>query len=377
MGSVFKRRGAKRGSPWLFKYRGADGKWHTETGFVDREATETKMRAKEKQQSRILMGIHDPTDEHLAAPLVDHVDRYAKFLEGKEDTAGQVRQIKNRIKHIAKECGFNILADIDGVKVSEHLKARRDAGEITGRTSNAYLQAIKGFCDWLVDHRRMPHNPLKTLKAVRINDDDVRDRRAATDDEVVKLLAAARSGAGTMRLTGELRYWLYRVVLATGFRAHEASTLSTSSFCLSGAEPVVVLEQSAEKARRGVRQPIRPEEAREFAEWLATMPDDRPLWPGAWWKRAADLLAFDLEKAEVPVVVGGEHLDFHALRHTFVTKLVRAGVRPKEVQILARHRDIRLTMDFYTHLPVGDLYAALEAAHQGSHHIAHQASDRL
>jgi len=42
--------------------------------------------------------------------------------------------------------------------------------------------------------------------------------------------------------------------------------------------------------------------------------------------------------------------DFHALRHTFITSLAKADVSPKTAQMLARHSDIRLTMDIYTHV---------------------------
>ena len=42
--------------------------------------------------------------------------------------------------------------------------------------------------------------------------------------------------------------------------------------------------------------------------------------------------------------------DFHALRHTFITNLVRSGVHPKVAQRLARHSTITLTMDRYSHV---------------------------
>jgi len=46
----------------------------------------------------------------------------------------------------------------------------------------------------------------------------------------------------------------------------------------------------------------------------------------------------------------GLFADFHSLRHTFITNLVRADVSPKIAQALARHSDIRLTMNRYTHI---------------------------
>ena len=46
----------------------------------------------------------------------------------------------------------------------------------------------------------------------------------------------------------------------------------------------------------------------------------------------------------------GKFADFHALRHTFITNLGHANVKPKIAQTLARHSDIKLTMQIYTHI---------------------------
>ncbi len=46
----------------------------------------------------------------------------------------------------------------------------------------------------------------------------------------------------------------------------------------------------------------------------------------------------------------GRFADFHSLRHTFVTNLCRADISPKTAQTLARHSDIRLTMNVYSHV---------------------------
>ncbi|MCA9170990.1 MAG: tyrosine-type recombinase/integrase [Planctomycetales bacterium] len=46
--------------------------------------------------------------------------------------------------------------------------------------------------------------------------------------------------------------------------------------------------------------------------------------------------------------------DFHAARHTFITNLSRSGVYPKTAQDLARHSDIRLTMNVYSHTDLSE-----------------------
>ena len=45
-----------------------------------------------------------------------------------------------------------------------------------------------------------------------------------------------------------------------------------------------------------------------------------------------------------------EPIKFHALRHTYATRLFENNVPPKTVQALMGHSDISVTMDIYTHV---------------------------
>lgn len=60
--------------------------------------------------------------------------------------------------------------------------------------------------------------------------------------------------------------------------------------------------------------------------------------------RPAKLLHSILKKLGIP------QMKFHALRHTYATRLFEAGVPPKTVQVLMGHYDISITMDIYTHV---------------------------
>jgi integrase len=48
----------------------------------------------------------------------------------------------------------------------------------------------------------------------------------------------------------------------------------------------------------------------------------------------------------------GHHADFHALRHTFITSIMKSGINPKTAQSLVRHCTIDMTMNVYTSLIV-------------------------
>ena len=57
----------------------------------------------------------------------------------------------------------------------------------------------------------------------------------------------------------------------------------------------------------------------------------------------------------------GRKVDLHALRHTFATRLARAGVELVQAQKLLGHSDPKLTAEVYTHLAPDDLRGAVEA----------------
>ena len=100
-----------------------------------------------------------------------------------------------------------------------------------------------------------------------------------------------------------------------------------------------------------------------MALWLADKPADEPVWPGKWAKgrHGAEMIRIDQTAADVEYEDDrGRVADFHALRHTFISNLARAGVHPRNAQALARHSTIDLTMNVYTHVSVKDLAKDVE-----------------
>ena len=51
--------------------------------------------------------------------------------------------------------------------------------------------------------------------------------------------------------------------------------------------------------------------------------------------------------------------DFHALRHTYISRIVRSGATAKAAQALARHSTVTLTLGRYAHVGLYDLAAAV------------------
>ena len=84
---------------------------------------------------------------------------------------------------------------------------------------------------------------------------------------------------------------------------------------------------------------------------------------GAQWIKDAPTEAEKLERGESHVLefrteVG--QADFHALRHTYLSRLGRSGVSAKAMQKLARHSTVELTIGRYTHTNINDLGSAVQ-----------------
>ncbi len=152
---------------------------------------------------------------------------------------------------------------------------------------------------------------------------------------------------------------LYRVALETGLRWSELRSLTPASFSLNKVPPTVRVEAGYSKHRREDVLPLRPETARDLLVYLSNKLPMAPAFP-MWRERGAKMLRVDLEAAGIPPINEGGVVDFHSLRHMFISALAQSGVHPKTAQSLARHSTITLTMDCYSHTVLEDLSAALQ-----------------
>jgi integrase len=373
-------------------------------------------------------GIADPFEGHRKRPLVEHLADWEAALLADGATAKHVRQTVACARRIVAGCGFVFMADLSASRVQQYLAGlreqcsalppldpgkaeftrkelaallgvkpsavpslvRRHRLEAAGngkarryprataealralrsrgrsiKTSNLYLDAVKGFAAWLVQDRRTADNPLAHLSGGNVKLDRRHDRRALPLDELRAVLQAALDSQQSFRdLTGADRHVLYLAACATGFRAEELACLRPESFDLKAEPPVAVLGAGETKNRKGATQPLPPDVAAVLADYLKDRPAGAPLWPGNWWKRAADMLRIDLDAAGVPYTVEGPdgplHADFHALRHSFVALLEKSGATLKEAMQLARHSDPKLTMAVYGRAQLHDLGRAVE-----------------
>ncbi len=337
-----RKKNGKPHGPWLIRYKDETGKWRTAAGYTDKERTRTKALDLETRVLRKQMGLVDQFEASKKVSLADHLAAFERHLESKGDCTDHVTRTKARIQAIFDGCGFGTIASLcahDAAdKVNKYLAKRTD---IVDRTKNYYRTALIGFCRWAEDGR-MPPTPLARLMKVTVTE-STRERRAISAEQLDKLLAVTRGAKKTRRLTGEQRFWVYRLAMESGLRAGELASLTPRSFL----GDAVTIRASISKNGKLAEQPLRPEFLDELRPWVEQHDPDQRLWPGKWYRRAAEMLLVDMKAAGIPFETKDGVCDFHSLRAVYVTELAEAGVDIKSLRTLARHSTPVLTMNIY------------------------------
>lgn len=309
--------------------------------------------------------------ERFAArkPLKDHVADYIGTMIAKGNTAKHAKLAHGRITKVFNACGFRYWGDISASKVQKYLATLREPTTnesdeeelgISAATFNYHLGVIKAFCRWMVKDRRATSSPVSHLDMLNVRMDRRHDRRALAEEELHRLIKAAREGdelfgrdrEGVIawRLAGPDRSVLYRLAVESGLRAGELRSLTPESFDLGFDLATVSVAAAYSKRRRDDTLPLLQSTAAMLREYLSDKVPGQPVFSLPRREEFAKMLRKDLEAAGIPYRDSANRVvDFHALRHTFITNLAKGGVHPKTAQMLARHSTITLTMDRYSH----------------------------
>ena len=324
-----------RESPtWMAQYRDADGrKLVVSTDCRDEQAARQVLANLVRRVEHIKAGILTPEQDRQAAhavkSLTGHTADYlehmrAKTVRGRKVSNKHRVEVERQLKVIARDCGFTKLNDINREAMEKWMNRREKAG-MGARTRNTYRAAILTFCNWCVETDRLAANPLARLCTADETCDRRRTRRALTEDEVYRLLTAARlrpmaelgrkgvrkpkaerKGRRTWYRTkltfdglaaaaergrrylqdepdrlaeserlGQERSLIYKTMVLTGLRKGELASLTVGQLELDAPRPYAELLAKDEKAGRGATIPLRGDIVaglREYlADWLAVL----------------------------------------------------------------------------------------------------------
>jgi integrase len=378
------------------------------TGCRDETAARQVLAELERKAELVRSGVMSAAEatvgEHQAVPLSEHFDAYLAYLEAKGACAEHRSERARQLRRIARECGFQRLADLDRSKLEAWL-TRQTRGGMSARTRNSYLTSASAFCNWCVEPTvgRLANNPFDGIPKANERADQRRQRRAMTEAELVKLLAVARERplleALTVRkgprkgekcakvrpevrerleLLGRERALIYKTLVLTGLRKGELASLTVAQLHLDEAVPFAALDAADEKNREGNEIPLRDDLAADLRGWLADklqrlqdearrlgqavpgrLPPDTPVFEVP--EKLCKILNRDLRLAGIPKRDDrGRTLDVHALRHTFGTLMSKGGIAPRTAQAAMRHSKIDLTMSVYTDPRLLDVRGALD-----------------
>ena len=150
-------------------------------------------------------------------------------------------------------------------------------------------------------------------------------------------------------MIGAERSFLYTVARMTGLRRSELASLTAASFVLGG-DSFVIVEAAYSKHRERDVLPLHLDLVPLIREQLRHLHNGDPLFPFLEQRKTAKMMQFDLGAAGIPYRdADGWYADFHALRHSFITRAWESGETPDVVMSLARHRSLQMTMR-YTHV---------------------------
>lgn len=355
MASIFKRtRHGKPDKKYSIGYKDGKGKWREIVGTTDK--TVTKRIATQLEADAILrrQGLVppevDPLIELEQESIEKHLADHARYLEGKGDTSKYAMAAISYIKKVCDGCGFTTLGSMNSVQVMTYVGELRRQGKGLAAI-NRRLSAAKSFAKWLFENERTRKHRLVGVKMLNAKTDRRHRRRALSEADIANIIAAAETSQQTvMCLTGPERAMFYRIAIGTGFRAAEIASLTPMSFNLTDLDNATVTVTAAySKHKREDVQPILRDLAERVKPYIEGKPLAQPIFKTP--DKPVKMLKVDLAVAGIPYKdEAGTYCDFHALRHTYISRLARAGVSPAVAKDLSRHSTITLTIDYYTHV---------------------------
>ena len=323
---------------WRLKFRlqPADGKiTDVSLGTADKQVAERRRSERLRELEHERSGIIPPKAARESAhrKLSDHLDDFLGDLRRRGKSEKHLANLEFRVSRLIGDCSWNLPMDV----TADSFQAwRRRQQELSDKTVNDYLEAVRSLFNWLMRFKRIASNPLDSVEKVKTKEGAALERRALSDDEMLRLREAAPE-----------RWPVYLMAAHTGLRRSELAALRWSDLELSGEMPCLRVRASTSKNGKAAAMRVHP----ELVELLRNLRSqisgaDEPLFVTV---PRIERFYRDLKKAGIPLHdAQGRKVVFHSLRKTFGTNLAKAGVASRTAMTLMRHSDRRLTDRIYT-----------------------------
>ncbi|MEI6166468.1 MAG: site-specific integrase [bacterium] len=335
MSAVFRRSRRRNGvKVKSLKYYTRIGRKSVNLGVTDKQVAEQKAAALVREVEREGVGLILPKPMRLAAsrPLTEHVEEYIKDLTVLGRSEKHINLVESRVRRLLTECGWSVLGEI----TADSFQTWRAKQKAAPKTINEYLNAIRAFCNWMVDQNRMTLNPLMRIVRVETRGMQV-ERRALTVEEVSGLLSISGS-----------RSLFYLVAVQTGLRRGEIEGLKWGDIDFDTIAPCIRVRASTTKNHKSAVIPLHDQLTAALSAFQPSFVDAGELvFPGGLPRMRA--MRMDYNAAGIAAQdTQGRLVDFHCLRKTFDTRLQVNGAGLTTVMNLMRHSGPNLTAITYT-----------------------------
>lgn len=385
------------------KFRDGDGVLReVATGCRDKTAAQTVLASltsrAELVKAKVMTSDQARIADQQQIPLSTHIADYVAYQKDQNRNLDYIKNCETRLNETADGCGFKNLCDLGVDRLEAWLAGERTGSrKMSTAVYNGFVEVWVAFGNWCCGKRttggkrhhmngekRMLLNPFAGMGKLDVHQDRRRVARALTEDELNRLLQAARtrpvSDAQTVRngpnkgkqliqlsekrrktleRLGHERALIYKTAILTGLRKGELRTLAVGDLSF-GDVPFLKLKHRNEKNRQGSTLPLRTDLAVDLKAWV----DGRSVKEKVFTVPSGllDIMDRDIAAAGIPKVDEFDRVvHVHALRHSFGTHLSMAGVAPRIAQAAMRHSNISLTMTTYTDAHLLDTSSAVES----------------
>ncbi len=350
-------------------YRDKDGKRHKKRSKNLAEVKEWLIDARYNDQHGVMDNyrgitvinrIETPSASYMHWPNVtvdDWFDRWLFEIKGDSIRYGTRKAYINRYKsRIKPVIGHMIVCAVRPIDCQRAINFAQDDDESEWSLKKMRV-IMKAFFEAAVDNGLCESNPV--TKTVKIAKHEKKERRVLTLEEQNRFLEAAK------KMT---HYDVFRFVLETGLRGGELNGLLWENVDFDN--NIIRVEHSLDyrtdtkefvnnppKSHSGYRTIPLTKTARDIlikkqAEQENMRIPDECIGFVFLNKNGNHTHRGVYNRAlhEVSDKLGMERFSMHSLRHTFATRCIESGMRPKTLQKIMGHSELSITMDLYVHV---------------------------
>lgn len=359
----------------VYKRQRADGsitwgaRWHDAYGVEHKKAAKPNTKTAAMKLYRKMKHLADegevPASERQPPTLGQVLDDYERELELERESLRAKRDARCRANYWRAVFGKYPITKLDRSLLASwrhgFLKPNEKGEKRSVYTAQRYVDFLRGILTRCVDDKLLPENPLRKLKRIK---GERRNRRSLTDLEEQKLKEACED-------------WLWEMVcfaIETGLRREEqfellwinvrfdlhVLTIPRSKHGEARHLPIYPVEHLLQKWKDEARNeyvfpsPLRrgPAEGSPSRKRLGAPPRKE----GKGYRDPDNF--YSRHYAPAVKRAGLVDVDWHTLRHTFITRQLASGTPVHVVKELAGHKRIETTM-LYAHASPDDKHEAM------------------